>query len=350
MFSYKELAVFSASIGFGLSYMIFKLSYEIIKVSSGQDFVAIRDFMLRYQVLVFFLYIALISVQLIMLYISRRFIKNPVKENFEKSGWIVGAAGTLWLFTAVSFIMAMFDGLNFLAMWTVKPREAAKFSCFFYWIYRVYNDPMPELSQMAVLWQIPIIIIEILLGLHSHKRYYEAKKLFVSLYPNIVRTGIYNAFHSLGKNGNRPHIEVPEDIAEAAKEQNGGSAALLQKPLGSNSLYSVDPPPKEKNILRTQSEIDAEYEAFSSDSPAAAHSAEAKPFSASVPEDGEQELIPTDFDFSKMKLSADNKADTAKEGENTEEKIACPLCGYLNAEGSGECEFCGAELPQNKDC
>lgn len=345
MFSMKELAVFSASIGFGLAYMAFKLSYEIAKTAANQDIVAVRDFLLRYQIFVFFLYVLLILAQLLMIYVARRFVKNPVKENFENTGWITVAAGTLWLFAAVSFIMAMFDGLHFLAMWVMRPLEAIKFSCFFYWVYRIYNNPIPELSQIAVLWQIPMLLIEVFLGLHAHHKYYDAKKLFSGLYPNIVRTGIYNAFSSRSKNGNRLHIKAPEDIAEPAKEQNDDGISPLRKSLGSNSMYSVNPPPKEKTIIKTQSEIDEEYEAFFSDSPVTAAKANTvSPSPQPTGEDCEQELIPTEFDFSKMKLSAYNKVNTDGESENAEEKIACPLCGYLNTEGSGECEFCGALL------
>lgn len=347
MFSYKELVVFAGSIGFGISYMIFKLSYEMAKTMADQDVEAIRDFMLRYQVLVFFLYVALFLVHLLMLYVSKRFVKDPVKENFENSGWLASASGTLWLFVAISLIMALFDGFNFLAMWALQPGEAVKFSCFFYWFYRVYNDPIPELSQIAVLWQIPMILLEVIFGLFAYSRYYDAKKLFNHLYPNLVRTGIYNAFASRIKNGDKVHIEVPEDIVEAAGEQSDESdneIVPLKKNLGNNSLFSVDPRPKEKNILRTQREIDAEYEAFFSETPVPANNAVITPAPELTPEDYEQELIPTEFDFSKMRLAPDSKTDNAEESESGEEKTACPLCGFLNGKDSGECEFCGAEI------
>lgn len=344
MFSYKEVVVFASSIGFGISYMIFKLSYEMAKTMADQDVEAIRDFMLRYQVLVFFLYVALILVHLLMLYVSRRFVKDPVKDNFENSGWLASASGTLWLFVAISLIMAMFDGFNFLAMWAVQPGQAAKFSCFFYWFYRVYNDPVPELSQIAVLWQIPMILLEVLIGFLAYRRYYDAKRLFVRLYPNIVRTGIYNAFSSRSKNGDNVHIEVPRDIAESAQTKSEDESNLLQKTLGNNSLFSVDPLPKEKTIIKTQSEIDAEYEAFFSDAPVPTGNVVITPAPELTQADYEQELIPTEFDFSKMKLAPGSKTDNAKEGESGEEKTACPLCGFLNSKDSGECEFCGAEL------
>lgn len=343
MFSNKEVAVFASGIGFGLSYMVFKLSYEMIKASANYDMAAIRDYMLRYQVLVFILYVALIIVQLLMLAVSKHFLKNPVKENFEKSGRLVGVSATLWLFAAISFIMALFDGLNFLAMWALQPGEAAKFSCFFYWFYRVYNDPIPELSQIAVLWQLPMILSEVLLGLIAYGRYFDAKRLFTRLYPNIVRSGIYNAFSSRSKNGDRPHIQTPEAIAENTGELSDGKTVTPQKPLGNNSLYSVDPPPKEKTIIKTQSEIDAEYEAFFSDAPPPVGNSSVTPPPKLTEEDYEQELIPTEFDFSKMKLSPDGGADNVKEGEGGEEKTACPLCGFLNVKGSAECEFCGAK-------
>lgn len=347
MFSYKELVVFAGSIGFGLSYMIFKLSYEMAKTMADQDVEAIRDFMLRYQVLVFLMYAALILVHLLMIYVSRRFVKDPVKENFTNSGWLVSASGTLWLFVAISLIMSLFDGFNFLAMWVLQTGEALKFSCFFYWFYRVFNDPVPELSQIAVLWQIPMIFLEIFIGLRAYKRYYDAKRLFTHLYPNIVRTGIYNAFASRSKNGDKVHIEVPQEIAEASEENFDASdneIVPLKKNLGNNSLFSVDTLPKEKTILRTQAEIDAEYEAFFSEAPVPASSADIIPAAKLTGEDYEQELIPTEFDFSKMRLAPESKTKTAQDSENPEEKTACPLCGFLNGKDSAECEFCGAEL------
>lgn len=343
--SNKEVVIFAGSVGFGLAYMAFKVAYELSKFDSGQNTSAIGDFMLRYQVLVFFLYVALFSVHLIMYYVSRRFIKDPVKENFVKSGWLASASGTLWLFVAVSLITAMYDGLNFLAMWVKQPGEALKFSCFFYWFYRVYNDPLPEIPQLAVLWQIPMILLEVIFGIYAYNRYYDAKKLFNHLYPNLVRTGIYNAFSSRSKNGDKVHIAVPEDIAEAAGEhsdESDGVIVPLKKNLGNNSLFSVDPLPKEKNLLKTQAEIDAEYDAFFSEKPASA--GVITPAARLTPEDYEQELIPTEFDFSKMKLSPDSKTDNAEEEESGEEKTACPLCGFLNGKDSGECEFCGADL------
>lgn len=339
--SNKEVAVFAGSIGFGLSYMIFKIAYEYAKNVNGQDVKAIRDFMVRYQVLVFLLYAVLFLIHLFMLYRSNKFVKNPVKENFDQRGWLVGASGTLWLFVAISLIMALFDGTNFLAMWTLKTGEALKFSCFFYWFYRVYNDPIPELSQYAVLWQIPMIIVEVVVGLHSYNRYYNAKKLFLHLYPNLVRTGIYNAFHSNSKNGNRLHMVQPEDTTDILPQPSAEETGMLQKPLGNNRLFSVDALPKEKNILKTQQEIDGEYEEiFSKASVPPLEVAD----SGAAHEDYEQELIPTEFDFSKMKLSPDSKTNNAEESESGEEKIACPMCGFLNGKSSAECEFCGAEI------
>ena len=336
--SNKEVAVFAGSIGFGLSYMIFKIAYEYAKNVNGQDVKAIRDFMVRYQVLVFLLYVVLFLLHLFMIYISRRFVKDPVKENFEKSGWLVGASGTLWLFVAISLIMALFDGTNFLAMWTLKTGEALKFSCFFYWFYRVYNDPIPELSQYAVLWQLPMILIEVVVGLHSYNRYYNAKKLFLHLYPNLVRTGIYNAFHSNSKNGNKLHIAQPEDATDNSPRPSAEETGMLQKPLGNNRLFSVDALPKEKNILKTQQEIDGEYEEiFSKASVPPLNTVD----SGAVHEDNGEELIPTEFDYSKLKLAPGNVADNS---ESEEEKTACPMCGYLNNKGSTECDFCGAEI------
>lgn len=359
MFSGKEFVVFGVSIGFGLSYMIFKLSYEIAKNMANQDIAAIRDFMLGYHALIFLLYAVLLLIHVLMLLVSRRFVKNPVKENFDRNDWFIRASGTLWLFVAISLIMALFDGLHFLEMWVSQPYQALEFSNFFYWVYRVYSDPIPELSQIAVLWQLPMIIFEILFCLFAYKRYYEAKKLFTNLFPNVARDGIYNAFSSLRKKEDTVHIKPPEDnlgiygvddADEAAK--NGDGISPLYKPVGNNTLYSVDPKPKEKNILRTQAEIDSEEGWFSESGGTAPNIkpvTEANGNRITMPSADEagQELIPTEFDFSKMKLAPSKNTDTAQRDEvNTQ---SCPLCGYLNAEGRGECEFCGAELRRTID-
>lgn len=338
MFSHKELVVFAGSIGFGLAYMIFKLSYEMAKSMNGIEIGAAKLMMLRYQILIFLLYLAMIFVHTVILIKARRFLNNPVKDNYGGFQWLTRSSGVLMLFVIVSFVLAMFDGFYFLGMWAVKPIEATKFSFFPYWLYRVYNNPVREISELAVLWQIPMIVLEILFGIFCYKRYHEASDLYLRLYPKIPRDGIYNAFGS-NRKSDKVHFAVPEeDIAD--DDRDVSVKELLHKPVSSNSLYSVEPPPKEKTHFKSQTEIDEESGVFFD-------SAEEKPIPP-IPKTRveresleDEELIPVDIDLSKLR----NIGSKTESSEET--KVPCPFCGFLNAKGGGECEFCGAEIGKN---
>lgn len=343
MFSNKEFLICGVSIGFGITYMICKISYEAAKALSKQDVTALREFMIACQVAVLCLYLMLIFVFVLMQIKSRRFMKNSVKENFQGSQWLFAASEMLACIMAISLILALFDGFYFLNLWLEDPATALKLSFFFYWLYKVVTDNGAYLAEYSVMWQIPLCIFVFIFGFSSYKIYFTAKRRFNNLFPSIPDAGIYNAFSTRKRKEDAVVFIAPTDIlSEPECDENDESSSIspLKKPLGNNSLFSVDQMPKEKTILKTQAEIDAEDENFFAGS--AENGEKEYSLKTSFSDDTQGEGIT--FSEAEDELVPDGVVINVSKSDD-KELIPCSLCGYLNFNDNKECSFCGALMP-----